>query len=215
MVDAAPPRGYRRSPRRRSRSEGDALHGPVLGRTTPFAFLGEDPPIGEQLPAPHPGRLAPLDGAGQAGLDETAVAADRLRPTDVGDLVGEEKFRGSTRTVPAACLVPVGLLLGVVVERIGGEHLALPFLWCSFLCRDNEKGRREIPTAFRALHPNVGGTYPVHRSRELVGRRPRMPVAGLSCVEWARPAEQLGSGPSTPAGCAHPPVGRGEVNARE
>ena len=65
------------------RSRRHRLRQRVLARTSPRPLARHDDTADEQLTAPDAPRLVPLQGAGQAGLLQRAVAAQCLRRLDV------------------------------------------------------------------------------------------------------------------------------------
>ena len=69
----------------------DELGPGVLRRATARALVGDDAPVEQQLATPDAPRLLAVLGLPEAGGGEGALAADRLGPGDVDDVVGEEQ----------------------------------------------------------------------------------------------------------------------------
>ncbi len=145
----------------------------VLRRPAPLALLGQDPPVLEQLPAPHAARLLTLEGLGEARLADRALRADGLGPGDVDEVLGEEQRGQRGRAVVAAGLGPprrrcgdwLGCLELLVVSD--GVHVGAPKS-----SAEKEKDRRVIPT--------VSGSS--RRFRCCLRRRLAEPSGGVGLV---------------------------------
>src|SRR5262249_26313524 len=135
-----------------------------LRRPAALALLRDDLPVHEELAAPDAPRLTPRQRRIEAVLLDRALQAERLGRGDVVELLREEQLRHRPRAVVAARQVlPHRLLDGLgLFDWLDGEHRhSLPYsldvraVLASLVpgpsgrtCRNKQKGRRVVPTAW-------------------------------------------------------------------